>query len=324
MPLNVSDHEFETIRLTVHQSENGYRADRFLASRLTQYSRAQIQRLIKTNYILIDGNPIRQSQKLQSGSVIELQIHAEKTSRLEPQNLNLKVLHSDSHIAIIDKRPSLAVHPGAGRDDGTLVNGLLHLFPEIRDVGGSKRPGIVHRLDMDTSGVLVIARTQTAYLHMISQFEKRRVEKIYLALVRGIPKHPKATIEAPIGRSKSDRRRMAIDGAGQAAITKYQALYSGENSTLLRLSLITGRTHQARVHLSAVDLPIVGDHGYGGNDSPLRQMLHAWKLNFKLPTGETINCKAGIPEDFVAACIQSGIKPKHLNPYLKDEIMCLE
>tara|TARA_B100001123_G_scaffold352925_1_gene404694 strand:+ start:1183 stop:2172 length:990 start_codon:yes stop_codon:yes gene_type:complete len=328
MPFDISDHKFETVRLTVQQSENGYRADRFLASRLNQYSRAQIQKLIKSNCVLIDGSPIRQSQKLESDSVIELQLHEQNAAQLEPlepQDLNLKILHSDSDIAIIDKRPSLAIHPGAGRDDGTLVNGLLHLFPEIRDVGGSKRPGIVHRLDMDTSGVLVIARTQRAYLHMISQFEKRRVEKTYLALVHGIPKHPKATIEAPIGRSKRDRRRMAIDGVGQAAITRYKTLYSGKNSTLLQLSLITGRTHQARVHLSAVDLPIMGDRDYGGNnsrnDNPLRQMLHAWKLGFELPTGKTVSCIAGIPEDFVAACTQSGIMHNNLEPYLKDEVI---
>lgn len=283
--------------------------DVVLTERFPDLSRSRVQRLVDDGYVLVNGEPPRRATKLGAGDAVECTIPERTATAVPDDRVEIAVIHAGEDVIAIDKSPGLAVHPGAGRPDGTLVNGLLARFTEIAGVGGAERPGIVHRLDMDTSGVLLVARSERAYQSLVEQFGERGVEKTYLALVEGRFAHDSGVIEAPIKRSAADRRRMEVDWSGKAAVSEFRTVGRGEDATFLELRLVTGRTHQARVHLAAVGHPVRGDLAYGDHtaSSAPRQMLHAWRIAADLPDGGRLTARAGMPADMVRALAEAGL-----------------
>jgi 23S rRNA pseudouridine1911/1915/1917 synthase len=274
--------------LHVPASLDGERVDRALAL-LTGWQRSQVQTLIEQDDVLVDGRPVAKSHRLREGSVVELL--GEPDVDAPPQadaSVSVDVRYEDDDVVVVAKPAGLVVHPGAGHPSGTLVNGLLALYPELAGVGEESRPGIVHRLDRDTSGLLVVARSQLAYESLVAQLATREVERTYAALVWGKLASPRGLIDAPIGRSESRRTRMAVRDAGKPARTSYevQREFDAPVCSLLECRLETGRTHQIRVHLAAIGHPVVGDGTYGGARQPLvldRPFLHAAVLDFEHP-----------------------------------------
>lgn len=275
--------------LALVADQGGERLDVFLARRLREVSRSQAQRLIERGLVTVEGVPARASHIVRRGETVQVSIPPPEPLALEPEALPLTVLYEDAEIIVVDKPAGMAVHPGPGHPRGTLVNALLAQFPQLREVGEALRPGIVHRLDKDTSGLLVVAKTARAHRHLVEQLKERRVHKLYLALVQGVPSPPRGVIEAPIGRHPRDRKRMAIVEGGREAETRYRVAQALGEYSLLEVEPITGRTHQIRVHLAAIGHPVVGDAVYGRR-SPLvgRQFLHAHRLSFHLPGSERL------------------------------------
>ncbi len=262
----------------------GERIDRFLAVTLPDLSRAQVQRLIAQGLVLYAGRPTRASQSIRPGVVIQVTVPPPTPTELVAEPIPLDVVYEDADIAVINKPAGMVVHPAPGHPRGTLVNALLARYPDLA-VGGEVRPGIVHRLDRDTSGLLVIARHDAALRALIEQQQARRMRKIYQALVVGRPPAT-GTIDAPIGRDPRDRLRMAVVNDGRPARTHYRVLATFDNYSLLEVQLETGRTHQIRVHLRYIGYPIVGDPVYGTRRSHLhlsRQFLHASRLGLFHP-----------------------------------------
>ena len=268
--------------------EAGLRIDAFLATWSEALSRAAAGRLVRDGRVTQNGLPCKPATRLKAGDLVQA-VFPPPARVLPPQPIEFEVIYEDGDLIFLDKPAGLAVHPGAGRADGTLVNGLLHRFPELAAVGGSSRPGIVHRLDLDTTGVMVVARNGASYQHLIKRFERREVKKTYLALVRGRAVHAEGAIEAPLRRSSSDPRRVRVDWSGREALTRFRVVAAGEDATLLELDLHTGRTHQARVHLAAVGHPIIGDLLYAlrrtkRSIQTARLMLQSTDLTFTDPT----------------------------------------
>jgi 23S rRNA pseudouridine1911/1915/1917 synthase len=295
-----------TDELRVPASLDGERVDRAIAL-LTGWQRSQVQTLLERHEVLVDGAPVAKSHRLHSGNVVELL--AEPAVEVVPQpqpDVPVSVRYVDDDIVVVAKPAGLVVHPGAGHLDGTLVNGLLAQFPDLAGVGDPYRPGIVHRLDRDTSGLLVVARSPRAYDALVAQLSNREVERSYLALVWGHPASPRGVIDAPIGRSASRRTRMAIRDAGKPARTEYEVREQFEQPVcaLLDCHLETGRTHQIRVHLAAIGHPVVGDGTYGGARESLaldRPFLHAASLAFDHPvTGERLRFEEPLPNELQA------------------------
>jgi 23S rRNA pseudouridine1911/1915/1917 synthase len=297
-------------RWTVAAEEAGQRLDRHLAARLDR-PRNQVQRWIADGLVRVDGRPARPAQPLRAGETVECEPPPPAADpRIEPESGALAVLHQDPALVVLDKPPGLTVHPGAGRPDGTLVHRLLGRFPELAGVGGPGRPGIVHRLDKDTSGVMAIARTAEAYRALSRDFAARRVVKRYLAVVWGTPPR-RALVDAPLGRHPQRRREMAVVTRGRPARTRLTTLATAAGVALVELDLETGRTHQIRVHLKSVGYPLVGDPVYGEKrwkgatgpaQRPLRDFprpaLHAWRLALHHPTtGDWVTYEAPVPED---------------------------
>lgn len=310
-----TDTHSQSITLSVPIEARGLRLDRWLAEALTStladseagidVSRSQLQRWIKDGYVQIDDQNIRAAYKLEGQEEIQVQIpQAAAPLSLLPEDIPLTIVHEDSNLLIIDKPAGLVVHPAPGHSSGTLVNAILHHDPELAGVGGERRPGIVHRLDKDTSGLIAVAKTDLAHRHLQAQFQARTVYKEYLALVEGTVSPEKGRISAPIGRHPTERKRQAIlpadpltgESKGREAITDYETLgvYSGRsrdgmgvaNFTLIRAILHTGRTHQIRVHMAWRKNPVVGDATYGYRKQRLaieRQFLHAHRLRLQLP-----------------------------------------
>ncbi|MEO8277004.1 MAG: RluA family pseudouridine synthase [Thermoanaerobaculia bacterium] len=291
--------------------ETGIRLDRALASRL-DLPRNQIQEWIRSGNITLDGVTLpKPGHLLRKGELVLWTRPATVESRVIAEAGDLQILGLDDDFIVLDKPAGLTVHPGAGQSTGTLVHRLLSRFPELAGVGGPGRPGIVHRLDKGTSGVMVVARTGAAYRALSSGFASRRMDKRYLAIVHGVPKEPHGTIEAAIGRHAQERKRMTVRADGRVAITRYRTLASAPGVSLLELTLLTGRTHQIRVHLKHLRHPIVGDPTYGEarhRGLPVqiakilagfpRPALHAWRLRFEHPTGEgAVEFEAPLPED---------------------------
>ncbi|HAV42289.1 MAG TPA: RluA family pseudouridine synthase [Acidobacteria bacterium] len=266
------------------------RLDLFLKDRLKKISRSKIQKAIKGGQVTVDGLTVKSGHKLKPGEVVEI-LTEESTPdiELEPQEIKLNIIYEDSQVIVIDKPAGLTVHPGAGQPRGTLVNGLVFFYPEIKNVGSPLRPGIVHRLDKDTSGLMVVARTQAAYHSLRRQFEDRSVEKVYLGLAAGRFKDKKGIIDLPVGRHPAERQKMSVKSRKpRVAITRYEVLREFKHSTLLALKPLTGRTHQLRVHLSALGHPLLGDSRYGQTDEKKRKpgsrlFLHAFELSFEHP-----------------------------------------
>jgi 23S rRNA pseudouridine1911/1915/1917 synthase len=272
----------KTAQFNSHVS--GVRLDKYLTEVLPQFSRAYLQRLIRQGHVLIDGQTAKASQKLRANDRITVELPPLPGHPLaEP--IPLTVMYEDEGILVIDKPAGLTVHPAPGHPSHTLVNAILTLCPGLTMSGDVTRPGIVHRLDKDTSGLIVIAKNDFAREYLAAQFKSRTVTKRYLVLVKGRLSPEQGMIEAPIGRDPHHRKRMAIVEAGKQAITRYQVRKYLDGYTLIEVSPLTGRTHQIRIHLSAIGYPVVGDPVYGVKSAYLhRQFIHAYHLGFRLPS----------------------------------------
>jgi 23S rRNA pseudouridine1911/1915/1917 synthase len=294
--------------LTVPATLAGDRIDRAL-SFLTGWPRSAVQALIDDGAVTVDGNVVAKSHRLQEGSVVEVLNEPDLDAGSPPdpdRAVAVDVRFADADVLVVAKPAGLVVHPGAGHAAGTLVNGLLAQFPDLASVGDPMRPGIVHRLDRDTSGLLVIARSPLAYESLVDQLARRSVERLYATLVWGTLGATRGVIDAPIGRSEARRTRMAVRSAGKDARTGYRALETFETPRCSRLEckLETGRTHQIRVHLAAIGHPVVGDATYGGARQQIamtRPFLHAGTLGFDHPvTGEALRFEDPLPPDLQA------------------------
>src|SRR5438270_12429628 len=290
------------IHLIVPKEAMRLRLDQFLARELPTFSRSRLQQLIRQQLVTLNGSPARPRDAVRSGDRIEVNEPPPEKIDHQPEPIPLDVLFEDEDVIVINKPSGLVVHPGAGQREHTLVNALLHHFPKLSGIGGKERPGIVHRLDKETSGCLVAAKTDDAHRGLSKQFEQRAVEKIYLALVAGRLRKNAGTVEETIGRHPVDRQRMSTASRrGRAAKTEYRVLSSSDEISLLECKLHSGRTHQVRVHLQHLGHPVLGDKIYGKKQTAVfpRQMLHAWKLRFQHPrTSEWRNFEAPLPIDF--------------------------
>ena len=319
----MSSSKTPTLALTPTGGEAGQRLDVFVAASLTTpanapesagvppLSRSQVQRLIAAQRVRIAGQPAAPSTKVRAGDTVTVNLPEAAAPRLRPEPLTVPLLHVDNDLIVIDKPPGLVVHPGAGQADGTLVNQLLSRFPEIAAVGHPARPGVVHRLDRDTSGVLAAARSVAAYDWLVAQFAARAVSKAYLALVAGVPTVERGVIDAPVGRHPVRRTHMSVARDGKPALTHFAVLEALGPYTLLCVTPETGRTHQIRVHLAAAGLPLVGDaqYGRGASNGELlagtaltRMFLHALSLGFTHPaTRAPVDYHAPLAGDLAAA-----------------------
>ncbi len=279
-------------------------------------SRAHAQRLIGDGRALVDGGRRRSSDRLAGGERISVELTAPPDESLEPESIPLRIAYEDASMLIVDKPAGLVVHPSAGHGGGTLVNALLGRARDrgepLGSVAGVGRPGIVHRLDKDTSGLIVVAKTDAAQASLMRQFGDRSIEKTYLALVRGEAPAPRGRVEAPIGRDPRDRQRMAVTAGGRESVTEYERLAASDGYTLLSLRPLTGRTHQIRAHLAYLGLPIAGDVRYGGGEGPgglQRQFLHAARLGLERPIdGARLRAWSELPPDLAACLEDAGVR----------------
>lgn len=289
----------------ISQEHAGQRLDRLLTTLLQDYSRARVQQMIADGGVQVNGRASKAGYILRADDQIDLQHLASKeTTTARPHAIPLDIVYEDDDLLVINKEAGMVVHPAPGHADDTLVNALLARYPELRGVGDDMRPGIVHRLDRDTSGLIIVAKNHHALSALLEQMKHHEVIKRYLALVEGVVKLDKGSIDAPIGRDIRHRQQMTITTReSREARTHFRVLERFSHHTLLLLQLETGRTHQIRVHLKAVGHPVVGDSTYGSGNVlkgvPLhRQFLHAYQLQFKQPTtGETIALEAPLPQD---------------------------
>ena len=308
-------------RVVVEAADAGARLDKLLATKLPELSRARLQSLIADGHVLAGGKPAKASLRVTAGLLLLVEVPAPQPVELVPEELRLPVLYEDAELLVIDKPAGIAVHPGAGLSHGTVVHGLLHQVRGLAGIGGELRPGIVHRLDKDTSGCLVVAKTERALRGLQALFKAREVSKTYLALVHGAPP-PAGELDTLYGRHPVDRKRFSSKvTSGKRAVTRFRVQRQFAGAALLEVELLTGRTHQIRAHLSDAGFPLLGDALYGGRkreaklaeDAPPRraavalgrQGLHAARLSFQL-AGTRVDCTAPLPADFQAALKELG------------------
>ena len=287
----------------VSQEEKGKRLDTYIPSVDTDITRTSAQRLIEDGNILVNGKNAKVSYKIQENDKISVEIPEPKQIELKAQNIPIEIVYEDSDIIVVNKPKGMVVHPANGNPDGTLVNAIMAICKDsLSGIGGEIRPGIVHRIDKDTSGLLIVAKNDNAHVKMSEQIKNHEVKKTYIALVRGVFKENEATIDMPIGRSTSDRKKMAINKNGKNAITHIKVLKRFDKYTLLKVNIETGRTHQIRVHLSHIGYPSVGDYAYSNGKNEfdvVGQCLHAQKLEFKHPITQKDMClEAELPQYF--------------------------
>ncbi len=280
------------------------RLDVFLAEALPEHSRSRLQGLIKEGRVTVNGQPAKKTgMKLEKGMRIAVSIPPTKETDLVPEAIPLDILFENDDVIVVNKAAGMVVHPSAGHESGTLVHAALAHAPEMEGIGGELRPGIVHRLDKDTSGIILLAKNDAAMRWLQAQFKDRKVKKFYLALVDGAPPTPKGRIEAPIGRDPSHRKKMAIvsEAKGRNAISIYKTIESFEKHTLLEVNILTGRTHQIRLHCAFIGAPIAGDTLYGHRKQRVkvpRQFLHAARLTITLPNEtEPRTFEAPLPDE---------------------------
>ena len=300
----------------VEKEYEGNRIDSYLAKKDEDLSRVAIQRLIKEQKVLVNGKKIKASYKVQENDSVTLEEEEPKEIELKAQDIPVEILYEDNDIIVVNKPKGMVVHPGNGNPDGTLVNALMTICKDsLSGIGGEIRPGIVHRLDKDTSGVIVVAKNDKAHINLSEQIKNHEVEKNYIALVRGIVKENEATINMPIGRNKNDRKKMAVEKDGKVAITNFKVLerFPKDNCTLLEVKIETGRTHQIRVHLAHIGYPVIGDTTYSNGKNKwgvVGQCLHAKRLKFKHPTtGKEMTIEAELPDYFKEILRQLGDGP---------------
>ena len=300
------------IEFIVSENDAKLRLDHFLAKRLPQYSRSRLQQLIRSGFVRLNGASTRPRQIVRAGDKIDVRESPVEQIETRPQRIPLDILFEDDDLIVINKPAGLTVHPGAGQREHTLVNALLSHCTTLSGIGGKERPGIVHRLDKETSGCLVVAKNDFAHRELSGQFADRTVEKIYLALVAGKLRKPAGVIEERIGRHPVHRQRMSVTTKrGRTAKTEYRVVRSNEEASLIECRLHSGRTHQVRVHLHHLGHPVLGDKVYGVRlvENFPRQMLHAWKLGFRHPqTGEWKQFQASVPDDFKEAVARTDLQ----------------
>ncbi len=311
---------------TVPEPNTGERLDRFLAAAQTDLSRSQLQTLIRDGRVEVNGRPARVSHRVQTGDAITVEMpEAPDHAGLEPEAIALDIVFEDEHLLVVNKPAGMVVHPGAGVTSGTLVHALLHHVPAIRTVGGADRPGIIHRLDKETSGLLLVAKTARMHRELVDMMRRREVSRVYHALIWRDPRESEGVIDAPLARDQRERKRMmVVTHGGRQAVTHWRVLERYGLATLLEVRLETGRTHQIRVHLAHIRYPVVGDPTYGGRPKKQlsaddrerslaiellrclpRQALHAAELAFTHPvTGEERTFTSALPNDFELALTQ--------------------
>lgn len=293
------------IELRVTSPQAGGRLDRYLADQIAHLSRARLQHLIREGFVRLNGEMARPRELVRSDDVVQVTLPPLERIENDPEDISLEVLFEDDDLLIINKPAGMVIHPGAGNREHTLVNALLAHCTNLSGIGGKERPGIVHRLDKETSGCVVVAKNDFTHQDLAKQFAAREVEKIYLAVVAGILRKRFGVIDAPIGRHRVHRQKMAVLPArGRAAKTSYRIIHSGSGRSVVECALQSGRTHQIRVHLHHLGHPILGDKVYAPKLASefARQMLHAWKLGFRHPrTNKFRKFEAPLPDDFKAA-----------------------
>ncbi|HKY27677.1 MAG TPA: RluA family pseudouridine synthase [Pyrinomonadaceae bacterium] len=312
-------HDNQIVTLTVGPSDAGTRLDAYLAAQIKGWSRARLQHLIEDEDVLVNRGTAKSSQKVKAGDEIEVELAISPSESFTPEPLPLDIVYEDSDIVVVNKPADLVVHPAAGIHSGTLANGLAYHFQQLSTQSGATRPGIVHRLDKNTSGLLVVAKNEAAHENLADQFRAREVFKSYITLVHGLVRLNSGRIESPIARDPRNRTRMAVVRGGRTALSLYRVKRRYESLTLLDVELKTGRTHQIRVHLASIKHPVVGDDVYGaGRDNTVRDpvlkarirrlgrhVLHAERLAFRHPsTNELMEFTSALPaelDEFIAA-----------------------
>lgn len=297
---DVNGSERESLWFVVDEEEAGERVDRFLAARMEDVSRSRIQEWIGEGRVRVGDRAVKANHRLKAGEDVTVDLPEPEPANLVPEPMDLDIYYEDDDVIVVNKPRGLVVHPAPGHDSGTLVNGLLAHCGRLAEAGGDRRPGVVHRIDKDTSGLLVVAKTDAAYLGLAKQFHDHTVTREYLAVVHGVLSHDSGTIDAPVGRHPRLRQQMAVVRGGRPAVTHFAVVERLNRATLVRLRLETGRTHQIRVHMEFIGFPVVGDPKYG----PRRalgmkgQALHAATLGFRHPVrGEWLEFTAPLPED---------------------------
>ena len=287
----------------VKQEEQGKRLDMYVANQSSEITRTAAQRMIEQGNALVNGKKQKVAYKILEGDVITIEKVEAKPIELKAQEIPIEIIYEDKDIIVVNKPKGMVVHPANGNPDGTLVNAIMAICKDsLSGIGGEIRPGIVHRLDKDTSGLLIVAKNDKAHVNMSEQIKNHEVKKTYISLVRGVVKENEATIDMPIGRSTSDRKKMAVVKNGRNAVTHIKVLKRYNKYTLLEINIETGRTHQIRVHLSHIGFPIIGDYTYSNGKNEfgvVGQCLHAKCLEFKHPiTGEKMKLEAPLPVYF--------------------------
>jgi len=288
----------------VEKDLEGIRIDKAISEKSSNISRAMVQKMLDDGKITVNGKVPKSSYKLVEGDVVSVEDIEPKEVDIKPdESIPLDIVYEDDDILVINKQKGLVVHPGNGNPDGTLVNAIMAKCKDrLSGIGGEVRPGIVHRIDKDTSGLLIVAKNDKAHINMSEQIKNHEVKKTYIALARGVIKENNATIDMPIGRSTKDRVKMAVSRTGKNAVTHIKVLQRYNGYTLIEVNIETGRTHQIRVHLSEIGFPLVGDAVYSNGKNPFGvegQMLHSMRLEFKHPiTGKKIKVEAKLPEYF--------------------------
>ena len=286
--------------MIVEINDSGKRIDKYLNEN-TEYTRSKIQKMIENGNILVNDIKVKDSYKVKENDYITIEA-LEETTDILPENIPLDIYYEDDDLIVVNKPSGMVVHPAPGNYTGTLVNALIYHTNNLSKVNTNIRPGIVHRIDKDTSGIIIVAKNDKAHLNISEQIKEHKTTKTYLALVRGRVKENEATIDMPIGRSKKDRKKMAVDKYGKKAVTHFKVLKRYSDCTLLEVVIETGRTHQIRVHLSEIGYPIIGDYTYSNGKNRFDvegQMLHAYKIKFKHPTtNEEVEYTAELPKYF--------------------------
>ena len=297
--------------IDVSDEETGERIDSFLSGK-TEFTRTRIQQLIKDKNITVNGKATKSSYKIEENDEIAIEVPEAETTEIKPENIKIDIVYEDSDIAVINKQAGLVVHPAHGHYSGTLVNAILYHIKDLSGINGEIRPGIVHRLDKDTSGLIVIAKNDKVHTTLTEMFQEKKIRKTYLAILKGKLNKIEGRVVTQIGRDKNDRKKMTVIDditKGKNAITNYKVVSQNNLFTLVKVNIETGRTHQIRVHMRHLGYPILGDSVYGRKDNEKRQMLHAYKLEFLHPvTGHQMEFTGEIPEDFQKALKKSDLK----------------
>ncbi|EEM94839.1 RluA family pseudouridine synthase [Bacillus thuringiensis] len=294
----------EVVQVTVVEEQKNERIDKFVAGINNEWSRSQVQQWIKDDVVTVNGKTVKVNYKVKEEDEITVTIPEPEALDIQPEDMNLEIYYEDADVLVVNKPRGMVVHPAPGHTSGTLVNGLMHHCTDLSGINGVMRPGIVHRIDKDTSGLLMVAKNDMAHESLVNQLVAKTVTRRYKAIVHGVIPHDKGTIDAPIGRDKKERQSMTVDENGKNAVTHFQVLERFKDFTLVECRLETGRTHQIRVHMKYIGYPLAGDPKYGPKKTldMNGQALHAGILGFDHPrTGEYIQFEAPIPEVFEEA-----------------------